>query len=153
MSARSVCSGKRPCRYHSERAISLPFNRPDTRTLMPLQPKRSAESTDLRMARRKPTRFSSCSAIPSDTSCASSSGLCTSWMSMKTSRFVRFCSSTFSLSISAPLRPMMMPGRAVRMMIRSLLPGRSISTELTPADLSLSFSSSFSFTSSRRSLS
>src|SRR5580704_4696047 len=56
MSARSVCSGRRPCRYHSERAISLPFRRPETRTLMPLQPKRSAESTDFLMARRKLTR-------------------------------------------------------------------------------------------------
>src|SRR6266481_102633 len=72
MSARSVCSGNRPCRYHSERAISFPFKRPLTRTLIPLQPKRSAESTALRMARRKPTRFSSWSAIDSDTSCASS---------------------------------------------------------------------------------
>src|SRR5579871_3525259 len=153
MSARSVCSGNRPCRYHSERAISLPFSRPLTRTLIPLQPKRSAESTALRMARRKPTRFSSCSAIDSETSCASSSGLCTSWMSTNTSREVRFCSSALSLSISAPLRPMMMPGRAVLMMMRSLLPGRSISMALTPADLSLSFSSFFSLTSSWSSLS
>jgi hypothetical protein len=28
MSARSVCSGTRPSRYHSERAISAPFRRP-----------------------------------------------------------------------------------------------------------------------------
>ena len=28
MSARNVCSGKRPCKYHSLRAISAPFNRP-----------------------------------------------------------------------------------------------------------------------------
>jgi hypothetical protein len=41
-------------------------------------------------------------------------------MSMKTSREVRFCSSCFSLSISAPLRPMMMPGRAVLMMMLDL---------------------------------
>ena len=39
------------------------------------------------------------------------------------------------------------------MMMRSLLPGRSISIELTPADFSLSFSSAFSFTSSSNSLS
>src|ERR1700686_1462472 len=63
MSARSVCNGKRPCRYHSLRAISAPFRRPATRTLMPLHPKRSAESPALRMARRKATRFSSCSAM------------------------------------------------------------------------------------------
>src|ERR1700704_6434569 len=53
MSARKVCSGKRPCRYHSLRAISAPFNRPATRTLIPLQPKRSAESTAFRRAMRK----------------------------------------------------------------------------------------------------
>jgi hypothetical protein len=66
---------------------------------------------------------------------------------------VRFCTSSLSLSISAPLRPMMMPGRAVLMIMRSLLPGRSISIELTPADLSLSFSSFFSLMSSSSSLS
>ena len=60
---------------------------------------------------------------------------------MNTSRLVRFWISAFSLSISAPLRPMMMPGRAVRMMRRSLLPGRSTSTELTPAGFSFSGSS------------
>src|SRR5437870_680417 len=49
---------------------------------------------------------------------------------------VRFCSSAFSLSISAPLRPMMIPGRAVLMMMRRLLRCRSISMVLTPADLS-----------------
>src|SRR5438067_690233 len=58
MSARSVCKGRRPCRYHSERAISFPFRRPLTRTLIPLQPKRSAESTALRIARRKAWRGS-----------------------------------------------------------------------------------------------
>jgi hypothetical protein len=43
----------------------------------------------------------------------SSSGFWISWMLMKTSRLVRFCSSCFSLSTSVPLRPMMMPGRDV----------------------------------------
>jgi hypothetical protein len=61
--------------------------------------------------------------------------------------------SALSLSISAPLRPMMMPGRAVRMIRRSLLPGRSTSTELTPAAFSFSRSSAFSLTSSTSSLS
>src|ERR1035441_9933111 len=98
MSARRVCSGSCPCRYHSLRAISAPFKRPLTRTLMPLQPKRSAESTALRMARRKATRFSNCKAIDSLTSWASSSGLCTSCMSMKTSRLVFFAMSCFSFS-------------------------------------------------------
>jgi hypothetical protein len=35
-------------------------------------------------------------------------------MSMNTSRLVRLPSSVLSFSISAPLRPMTMPGRAVR---------------------------------------
>jgi hypothetical protein len=74
-------------------------------------------------------------------------------MSINTSRLVRFWSSVLSFSISAPLRPMTMPGRAVRMMKRSLLPGRSISTELTPAAFSFSRSSALSLTSSTSSLS
>ena len=43
---------------------------------------------------------------------------------------------------------MMMPGREVRMVTRSLLPGRSTSIELTPADFSRSRSDSFSSRSS-----
>ena len=54
------------------------FSRPATRTLMPLQPNRSAESTALRIARRNATRFSSCSAMDSATNWASNSGRCTS---------------------------------------------------------------------------
>ena len=113
MSARSVCSGSWPCRYHSERAISAPFSRPDTRTLMPRAPKRSADSTAFRIARRNATRFSSCIATDSAISCESSSGFWISWMLMKTSRLVFFWISVFSLSTSVPLRPMMMPGREV----------------------------------------
>jgi len=56
-----------------------------------------------------------------------------------TSRFVRFWISPLSLSISAPLRPMMIPGRAVNRRITSLLAARSISIELIPAERSLSF--------------
>src|ERR1035437_6496151 len=52
MSARRVCSGKRPCRYHSERAISLPFRRPLTRTLIPLQPQRNFLRPQLRIELR-----------------------------------------------------------------------------------------------------
>ena len=133
MSARRVCSGSWPCRYHSERAISAPFRRPDTRTLMPLAPKRRAASTALRMARRKAMRFSSCRATDSATSCASSSGFRISWMLMKTSLPVFFWISCLSLSTSCPLRPMMMPGREVKMLIFSLLAARSISTRDTPA--------------------
>ena len=103
MSARSVCSGSWPCRYHSERAISAPFRRPDTRTLMPLAPKRRAASTALRMARRKAMRFSSCSATDSDTSWASSSGFRISWMLMKTSLPVFFWISCLQLVDLLPL--------------------------------------------------
>ena len=74
MSARKVCKGNRPCRYHSERAISAPFKRPPQRILMPLQPNRSAESTAFLMARRKATRFSSCRQTASATSWAFNSG-------------------------------------------------------------------------------
>src|SRR5207244_13517334 len=62
------------------------FNLPETRTLIPLHPNRKAESTDFRIARRKPTRFSNWRAINSDTNWASNSGLCTSWMSSEERR-------------------------------------------------------------------
>ena len=58
----------------------------------------------------------------------------------RTSRPVRFWTSCRRRSISAPLRPMMMPGRAVWIVILSLLPGRSISIEATPAAWSWLFS-------------
>jgi hypothetical protein len=57
---------------------------------MPRAPKRSADSTALRIARRNATRFSSCIATDSPISCASSSGFWISWMLMKTSRLVFF---------------------------------------------------------------
>src|SRR6188768_1273106 len=43
MSARSVCSGSCPCRYHSERAISAPFRRPDTQRRFDRLAHRAAE--------------------------------------------------------------------------------------------------------------
>ena len=49
-------------------------------------------------------------------------------MLMKTSLPVRFWTSCLSLSTSCPLRPMMMPGREVWIVILSLLAARSIST-------------------------
>src|SRR5947208_9376123 len=64
---------------------------------MPRAPNRSADSTALRIARRNATRFSSCIATDSAISCESSSGFWISWMLMKTSRLVRFCSSCFNL--------------------------------------------------------
>ncbi len=97
----------------SDRAISALFRRPDTRTLMPRAPKRSADSTALRIARRNATRFSSCIATDSEISWASSSGFWISWMLMKTSRLVFFWISCFRLSTYVPVRQMMMPGREV----------------------------------------
>src|SRR5215212_3462110 len=89
MSARKVCSGNRPCKCHSLRAISAPFRRPLTFTLMPCAPKRSDSSTAFLMARRKAMRFSSCAAIFSACSCAFSSGLWISWIDTSTSAGLR----------------------------------------------------------------
>ena len=74
MSARSVCSGTRPSRYHSTRAISAPPSRPEQLMRMPSAPSRIADCTARFMARRKATRRSSCWAIVSATSLASTSG-------------------------------------------------------------------------------
>src|ERR1043165_1283668 len=75
MSARRVCSGTRPSRYHSIRAISAPPRRPDTLMRTPLAPRRMADCIERFMARRKATRRSSCWAMFSATSWASVSGL------------------------------------------------------------------------------
>src|SRR5215470_10553079 len=50
MSARMVCSGTRPSRYHSRRAISAPPNRPEQAIRMPSAPSRNAEVTAFFMA-------------------------------------------------------------------------------------------------------
>ena len=80
MSARSVCSGTRPSRYHSVRAISAPPRRPAQLMRMPSAPRRIADCTARFMARRNATRRSSCWAIDWATSVASISGLRTSTM-------------------------------------------------------------------------
>src|SRR5574341_651451 len=139
MSARRVCNGTRPSRYHSVRAISLPPNRPAHDTLMPLAPRRSADTTAFFIARRKAIRFSNCSAIFSATSCASTSGFLISRMLMTTWRLVKASISALSLSTSAPLRPMMIPGLEVCRLIRSWFPERSISIRAIPAWYSLAF--------------
>src|SRR5262249_41942596 len=108
---------------------------------IPFAPKRSAASTALRIARRNAIRFSSWSATDSETSWASSSGFRISWMLMKTSLPVFFWISCLSLSTSCPLRPMMIPGREVKIEIFSLLAARSTSTRLTPAWLNRFFRS------------
>src|SRR5260364_152734 len=42
ISERNVCRGTRPSRYHSVRAISMPFSRPELLILMPCAPRRIA---------------------------------------------------------------------------------------------------------------
>ncbi len=67
------------------------------------------------MARRKLTRFCSCSAIDWATSFASSSGRLISLMLMCTFLPVIECSSLRSASTSTPDLPITIPGRAVKM--------------------------------------
>src|SRR5262245_58151426 len=139
MSARKVCSGMRPSRYHSVRAISAPFRRPETRTLMPSAPLRMVFVTARFIARRNITRFSSCCAMLSATSCASSSGLRISAMLRRTSCiaiFIIFATSPRSFSMSSPFLPITMPGRAVWMVMLTFLAARSMATRLTEASAS-----------------
>src|SRR3970040_1754470 len=134
MSARSVCSGTRPSRYHSVRAISTPFSRPALMILMPWAPRRIAFCIARFIARRNMMRFSSCCAVEAAISCASISGLRISSM------FTCTCctpmmrrSSVFSDSISSPFLPITTPGRAEKMVMRASFAGRSISTRPTEA--------------------
>ena len=138
MSARKVCRGTRPSRYHSERAISAPFSRPETLTLMPCAPSRMVVLTARRMARRNITRRSSCEAMFSATSRAWSSGflislmLTRTWCSLVSISLAR---SRLSLSMSSPFLPMTVPGRAVWIWIWVLSRWRSMSIWLTAASL------------------
>src|SRR5690349_18375326 len=138
MSARSVCNGTRPSRYHSVRAISMPFRRPALMILMPCAPRRMAFCSGRFLARRNMMRFSSCCAIESAISCASVSGLrissmftCTCCTPMMRRR------SALSASISSPFLPMTTPGRAEKMVMRASFAGRSIRTRPTEACASL----------------
>ena len=97
------------------RAISAPPRRPETCTLTPLAPERIAEVSARFIARRKATRFWSCSAIDWATSFASSSGRLISLMLTLTGRPVILWSSLRSASTSLPDLPITMPGRAVAM--------------------------------------
>ena len=80
---------------------------------MPCAPERIAEASERFIARRKLTRFWSCSAIDCATSFASSSGRLISLMLMWTFFLVIACSSLRSASTSTPDLPITMPGRAV----------------------------------------
>ncbi len=139
MSARKVCSGMRPSRYHSVRAISEPFKRPDTRTFTPNAPLRMVLITARFMARRNITRFSICCAMLSATSCESSSGLRISAMLIRTSATAMlssFAVSWRSFSMSSPFLPITMPGRAVWIVMLTFFAARSIWMRLTEASCS-----------------
>ena len=97
------------------RAISAPPRRPETWTFTPLAPERIAEVSARFIARRKATRFCSCSAIDWATSFASSSGRLISRMFTLTGLPVILCRSRRRASTSAPDLPITIPGRAVWM--------------------------------------
>ena len=69
----------------------------------------------------------------SATSLASISGLRISTMLRLTSLPVIFARSPRSFSMSAPFLPMTTPGRAVWMVMRAFLAGRSMTMRLMPA--------------------
>src|SRR5574343_1752269 len=139
MSARRVCRGTRPSRYHSVRAISMPFRRPDDMILMPWAPRRMAFCMARFMARRNMIRFSSCWVMLSAISLASISGLRTSSMFTATGTPRRAASSFFRFSMSSPFLPITTPGRAEKIVIRAFLAGRSIRMRDTAAFFSLAF--------------
>ena len=97
------------------RAISAPPSRPETWTFTPFAPDRIAEVSERFIARRKATRFWSCSAIDWATSLASSSGRLISRMLTLTALLVSLCRSRRRASTSLPDLPITMPGRAVWM--------------------------------------
>ena len=78
-----------PSRYHSVRAISAPPKRPAQLIRTPNAPSLIADCTACFIARRNPTRRSSCWAIFSATSFASISGLRTSTIFRLTSPPIR----------------------------------------------------------------
>src|SRR5574343_630035 len=139
MSARRVCRGTRPSRYHSVRAISMPFRRPDDMILMPCAPKRLAFCMARFMARRNMMRFSSCWVMLSAINLASTSGLRTSSMLTATGTPNLAARSFFSFSMSSPFLPMTTPGRAEKMVMRAFLAGRSMTTRATAAFFNLAF--------------
>ena len=101
------------------RAISAPPRRPETCTFTPLAPERMALVSARFIARRKATRFCSCSAIDCATSEASSSGRLISRMLTLICLLVILCRSRRRASTSLPDLPITMPGRAVWMLTSS----------------------------------
>ena len=98
------------------RAISAPPSRPETWIFTPFAPERIALVSARFIARRKATRFCSCSAIDCATSRASSSGRLISRMFTFTALLVILWSSLRRASTSEPDLPITMPGRAVWML-------------------------------------
>ena len=95
-------------------------------TLMPCAPRRIAFCIARFIARRNMIRFSSCCAIESAMSCASISGLRISSMLRPTSPPIILRRSPRSVSMSSPFLPMTTPGRALWIVMRAFLAGRSI---------------------------
>ena len=115
---------------------------------MPWAPSRTADCTARFMARRNATRRSSCWAINSATSVASSSGFLISMMLMTTSLAVILATCLRSFSMSAPFLPITTPGRAEWTVTRHFLCGRSITIFDTAACFSAVMSSLRIFMSS-----
>ena len=127
------------------RAISEPFRRPDTRTFTPSAPLRIVFITARFMARRNMTRRSICCAMPSATSCASTSGLRISAMLRRTSCTampIIFATSPRRRSMSSPFLPITTPGRAVLIVMLALRAARSMWMRLTEASESFFFRNS-----------
>jgi len=122
-------------------ALAIPFHAGDLGAAEParavdpeaLGANRIADCTARFIARRNATRRSNCWAIPSAISFASISGFLISRMLRLTSLLVTLAMSPRNLSMSAPFLPMMTPGRAVWIVTRAFLAGRSITMRDTPA--------------------
>jgi hypothetical protein len=104
-----------------------------TLTLMPSAPRRIALPTARFIARRNMMRRSSCCAIDSATSCASSSGLRTSVTLMCAGTPIIVGHFLAQLLDVLARLPITTPGRAVWMVTRAVLAGRSIRILLIPA--------------------
>src|SRR6266487_4546019 len=133
-------NGAEISRYHSEREISAPLRRPEERRRIPSAPKSIAVCTAFFIARRYAIRRSICKATFSATSCASSSGDLISWMSILICLpWAIFEISSVIFSISAPFRPITIPGRAVKIVTRILFHARSMTIFETAANCSFFF--------------
>src|SRR5215208_920174 len=113
MSASKVCNGTRPSEIVSCRLISMPPRRPPHWILTPSAPLRIVLVRARFIVLRNAALPSSCSAMDSATSEASSSGRDTSRTLTCTFLLVRRSSSVLKASTSLPPLPMTMPGRAV----------------------------------------